>query len=183
MHSTPLDALLGGLLQSTVCCSVCGRSSHSFEYFLDLSLPLPRRPATLTLEVLSAPLSPTGRCTVPRRQEECPCQLHLCSTAARVYCGRIAWLRSWRWSTCRPRRATTVHTASSARPSPSSCSWQSCHQCSSSTSSAFQQPLALCPRPVYFQRQASVGMQANSAKCSQLSKSLRAWLLQSLSIK
>ena len=89
VHCTPLDALLGGLLQSTVCCSVCGRSSHSFEYFLDLSLPLPRRPATLTLEVLSAPLKPTGRCTVQRNalaSYTCALPLLACAVAGLLGC-------------------------------------------------------------------------------------------------
>ena len=51
LHCSPVDTFFGGLLQSMVCCAVCRRISHSFEYFLDLSLPLPTRPLKLNLKV------------------------------------------------------------------------------------------------------------------------------------
>lgn len=54
LHSTIIDDLFGGLLQSTLTCFVCGRQSLSFEYFLDISLPLPSErhiKASLNVEV------------------------------------------------------------------------------------------------------------------------------------
>ncbi|CAA7404725.1 unnamed protein product [Spirodela intermedia] len=39
--TTFVDAIFGGQLSSTVCCTVCGHSSVVFEPFLDLSLPIP----------------------------------------------------------------------------------------------------------------------------------------------
>jgi hypothetical protein len=55
LHSTAIDLLFGGLLQSTVRCSACDGRTFSFEYFLDLSLPLPKQTETLDLTV-SPPL-------------------------------------------------------------------------------------------------------------------------------
>lgn len=44
--TTFVDAIFGGQLSSTVCCTVCGHSSVVFEPFLDLSLPIPmKKPA------------------------------------------------------------------------------------------------------------------------------------------
>jgi hypothetical protein len=45
--------LFGGLLQSTVRCTACNSRTYSFEYFLDLSLPLPKQEETLDLTVSS----------------------------------------------------------------------------------------------------------------------------------
>ena len=49
--------LFTGQLQSTVQCPVCGACSHSFADFLDVSLPLPRKPgkgSTITIQVKCA---------------------------------------------------------------------------------------------------------------------------------
>lgn len=37
-----IDDLFAGQLQSTITCQACGAQSHCFDYFLDLSLPLPQ---------------------------------------------------------------------------------------------------------------------------------------------
>jgi hypothetical protein len=39
--SSSVDAVFGGMLVSTICCSGCGHVSVSYEPFLDLSLPIP----------------------------------------------------------------------------------------------------------------------------------------------
>jgi ubiquitin C-terminal hydrolase len=39
--SSSVDAVFGGVLVSTICCSGCGHVSVSYEPFLDLSLPIP----------------------------------------------------------------------------------------------------------------------------------------------
>ena len=38
-----VDDVFGGQLQSTVTCTRCQRSSHCFDPFLDLSIPIPKK--------------------------------------------------------------------------------------------------------------------------------------------
>jgi ubiquitin carboxyl-terminal hydrolase 2/21/ubiquitin carboxyl-terminal hydrolase 8 len=50
-HDSLVDDLFGGQLQSTITCSACGAQSHCFDPFLDLSVPLPRGKAQVSLQV------------------------------------------------------------------------------------------------------------------------------------
>ncbi len=50
-NSSVIDDIFGGQLQSTIKCSHCQASSHCFEFFLDLSLPIPKRRSTVTVQV------------------------------------------------------------------------------------------------------------------------------------
>jgi ubiquitin C-terminal hydrolase len=50
-HDSLVDDLFGGQLQSTITCSTCGAQSHCFDPFLDLSVPLPRGKAQVSLQV------------------------------------------------------------------------------------------------------------------------------------
>ncbi|WIA11761.1 hypothetical protein OEZ85_011855 [Tetradesmus obliquus] len=49
-HDSLVDDLFGGQLQSTITCSACGAQSHCFDPFLDLSVPLPRGKAQMSLQ-------------------------------------------------------------------------------------------------------------------------------------
>ncbi|KAG1678380.1 hypothetical protein FOA52_015146 [Chlamydomonas sp. UWO 241] len=48
---SPVDDIFGGLMQSTLTCKACGRQSHCFETFLDLSVPIV---GTTTTDCLAA---------------------------------------------------------------------------------------------------------------------------------
>jgi hypothetical protein len=51
-HDSPVDDCFGGQLRSCVTCRRCSGTSYCFDYFLDLSLPLPSGRAPMaTLEV------------------------------------------------------------------------------------------------------------------------------------
>ena len=42
--SSVVQDIFAGQLQSTLQCPVCGALSHTFDEFMDLSLPLPQKP-------------------------------------------------------------------------------------------------------------------------------------------
>ena len=50
-NSSVIDDIFGGQLQSTIQCSSCQACSHCFEYFLDLSLPIPKQRSSVTVQV------------------------------------------------------------------------------------------------------------------------------------
>ncbi|KAK9809909.1 hypothetical protein WJX72_001429 [[Myrmecia] bisecta] len=49
-HSSVIDDTFGGQLQSTLECQDCHTKSHCFDYFLDLSLPLPQARKEVTIQ-------------------------------------------------------------------------------------------------------------------------------------
>ncbi|KAK9862043.1 hypothetical protein WJX84_009291 [Apatococcus fuscideae] len=49
-NSSIIDDIFGGQLQSTIQCSNCQACSHCFEYFLDLSLPIPKQRSSVTVQ-------------------------------------------------------------------------------------------------------------------------------------
>lgn len=45
-NDSPIDDIFGGLLQSTLTCRTCARTSHTFEPFLGLAVPIPSTSST-----------------------------------------------------------------------------------------------------------------------------------------
>ena len=60
--SSVIQDVFAGQLQSTLQCPACGTLSHTFDEFMDLSLPLPQKPSfgirtpTCTIQVRSPSL-------------------------------------------------------------------------------------------------------------------------------
>lgn len=78
--SSLVEDVFAGQLQSTLRCPACGKRSHSFSDFLDLSLPLPKKTgrAACTIEV-KHDCSHACSESVPLQLEVARCIVCVCS--------------------------------------------------------------------------------------------------------